>query len=91
MSRNRPKKVPLTDEQQEAVHLLAAELRGQAFAYMLKLEAWHQGAVRTRPESGDLDPEVARCAEQFLDAVGLKAEEIVMEPFDMEQDDGVAA
>jgi hypothetical protein len=91
MGKQKPKKVPLTEDQREAIHLFAAEVRGQAFTYMLKLEAWHQGAVRKRPDSGDLDPEVARCAEEFLDAVGLKAEEVIMEPYDLEAEDGLAA
>lgn len=86
MGRQKPPKVPLTDDQQEAIHLLAADMRGQAFTYMLKLEAWHQGAVRKRPESKDLDPDVARAAEVFLDTIGLKAEEVIMEPFDGVED-----
>jgi hypothetical protein len=56
VGKSKPPKVPLTDDQQEAIHLLAADMRGQAFAYMLKLEAWYQGAVKKHPERGDLDP-----------------------------------
>lgn len=91
MGKQRPPKVPLTPEQQEGIHLLAADIRGQAFTYMLKLEAWHQGAVRTRPKPEGLDPDVARAAEVFLDTIGLKAEEVVMEPFEMGMTDGLAA
>lgn len=83
----RKKLAPLTPEQTEAIHMLAADLTGQAVAYAHKLNAWHQGAIKKRPDPGDLDPEVARVTEDWIDAIGVKAEEVVMEPYDQEVSD----
>jgi hypothetical protein len=86
MGKRKPKLAPLTPEQQEAVHMVAAELFGVAVGYAQALNTYHAGGMKKRPPPPEeLDPEVARVTEEWLDALAIKAEEIVMEPFDQEE------
>lgn len=84
MSKNKPKLEPLTEDQQQAVHTLAWQMFDDAILYAKALNEWHMGTRKKKPDvPEDVDSGVAQATSEWLDSIGLRAEEIVMEPFDV--------
>lgn len=92
MGKSKPKYEPLTDEQQQAVHTLAWQFLDDAVIYARALNDWHMGKTKTKPAVPEgMDEGVAQATREWLDSIGLRAEEIVMEPYDMGVSDATAA
>lgn len=82
MGKRKPKLAPLTPDQEAAVNGLLKTYIDDAQEYVQQALAYTFGVRASKPKGDKLDADVKRVTDEWLDALGLRAEEVVMEPFD---------